>query len=135
DDARRGAAGTLGRDFGPHPGGDLAEQLCVRRAWFGNGHGTALVGGPADLQAQRHLAEKLGAEPGGFAPGAAMREDFTTLAAMWTEEIAHILDDPENRHVDLLKHRKPAARVDERDVLRRRDDDGAGERHLLRHGQ
>ena len=54
---------------------------------------------------------------------------------MRADEGAHILDDAEHRHVHLAEHVEPLARVDQREVLRRRDDDRAGERHLLRHGE
>ena len=64
-----------------------------------------------------------------------MAEDLAALAAIGAEEIAHVLDDAEHRHVDLAEHVEALARVDQRDVLRRRDDHGAGERHLLRHGE
>ncbi len=67
--------------------------------------------------------------------GAAVAEDLAAPAAMRAQEIAHVLDDAEHRHVDLLEHVQPLARVDEGDVLRRRDDDRARERHLLRHRQ
>ena len=46
-------------------------------------------------------------------------------------EIAHILDDAQNRHADLLEHMNRFARVLERDVGRCGDDDGTGERRGL----
>ena len=45
---------------------------------------------------------------------------------------AHVLDDAEDRDADLLEHLEPFARIDQRDVLRRGDDDRAGDRHALR---
>ena len=48
---------------------------------------------------------------------------------------AHVLDDAEHRHLDLLEHAQTFARVEQRDVLRRRDDDRAAHRHPLRQGQ
>ena len=45
---------------------------------------------------------------------------------------AHVLDDAEHRHVDLLEHLEALAGVGQRDVLRRGHDDGAGHRHALR---
>ena len=68
-------------------------------------------------------------------PRAAVRENVGAAAAMRAEEIAHVLDDAEERHLDLLEHRDAAPRVDQRQILRRRDDHRAGERHVLRHGQ
>ena len=81
---------------------------------------------------QRDLAEERHAELVGFLAGAAMAEDLRALAALGAEEIAHVLDDAEYRHGDLAEHVQALARVDQRDVLRRRDDDGAGQRHALR---
>src|SRR5437588_653371 len=64
-----------------------------------------------------------------------MRKDLAAATAMRAQEIAHVLDDAEHRHLDLGEHVEALAGVEERDVLRRRDDDGAGERYLLRHRQ
>ena len=64
-----------------------------------------------------------------------MREDIRARAALRTKEITHILDDAENGHFGLLKHRHPAAGVDQRQILRRRDDDCAGKRHVLRQSE
>src|SRR5260370_15920820 len=95
----------------------------------------ALVGGLADEDVERHFAEELGAQSLRLAPRAAMAEDVAALAAMRAEEIAHVLDDAEHGHVDLAEHVEAFARIEEGDVLRRRDDYGARERHLLRHGK
>ena len=64
---------------------------------------------------------------------AAVAEDVGALAALGADEIAHVLDDAEHRHVDLAEHVEALAGVDQREVLRRGDDDGARQRHLLRH--
>ena len=45
---------------------------------------------------------------------------------------AHVLDDAEHRHFDLLEHAQTLARIEQRDVLRRRHDHGAADRHSLR---
>ena len=37
--------------------------------------------------------------------------------------------------LDLVEHRNAAPRIDQREILRRRDDDRAGERRALRHGE
>ena len=54
---------------------------------------------------------------------------------MGADEIAHVLDQAEHRHVDLAEHVEALARIQQRDVLGRRDDHRAGQRHRLRHGQ
>ena len=67
--------------------------------------------------------------------GAAVGEDLGAFAAFRAGKPAHVLDETENRHVDATKHVQSLARVDERDVLGRGHDDGATERHALRHGE
>lgn len=42
-----------------------------------------------------------------------------------TDKVGHVEQQPDNWHVDLVEHGHALARVDERDVLRRRDDDRA----------
>ena len=42
---------------------------------------------------------------------------------------------PRYGNLHLLEHRYAASGVDQREVLRRRDDNGAGQRRALRHGQ
>ena len=61
-----------------------------------------------------------------------LAEDVLLVAAVRADVEAHVLDDAEHRHVDLLEHLEPLARVQQRDVLRRGDDHGAGDRHALR---
>ena len=64
-----------------------------------------------------------------------LRKISVRLAAVRADEVAHVLDDAEHRHVDLAEHRQPLAGVDQRHVLRRRDDHRAGERDALRQRQ
>ena len=52
-----------------------------------------------------------------------MSEDVGTFAAFRAEEVAHVLDDAEDRNFDALEHRYAFAGIDQRQVLRRRDDD------------
>ena len=47
----------------------------------------------------------------------AMSEEMALLAALCTDEGAHILDDAEHRNVNLLKHGKALARVDQSQIL------------------
>ena len=63
-----------------------------------------------------------------------MAEDLVALAVV-ADEVAHVLDDAEHRHAHLAEHLQPLAGVDQADVLRRRDDDGAGQRGRLRQRQ
>ena len=121
------AAPSPGRaELLPDALGDGAIDLGVRAVGIGDDDRVAAVGGLADGDVERHLAEEVAAELLGLAPRAAMAEDLAALAAMRAEEIAHVLDDAEHRHVDLAEHVEALARVEQRDVLRRRDDDRAG---------
>ena len=54
---------------------------------------------------------------------------------MRADEGTHVLDDAEHRHVDPAEHGDAAPGVDQGQILRGGDDDGALERHLLRHGE
>ncbi|MNT31392.1 hypothetical protein D3C72_1672250 [compost metagenome] len=60
-----------------------------------------------------------------------MAENIITSAGIGRDEIAHILDDAEQRHLHLAEHGDALARIDQRQILRRGDDDRAGKRHLL----
>ena len=64
-----------------------------------------------------------------------MAENIRARAATRAEKIAHVLDDPEYRHVDPLEHGHAAPGVDQSKVLGSGHDDGPLERHLLRHGE
>src|ERR1700730_6592615 len=89
DDARRRAAiGAFAGDLVPNTGGHLAEDEGMRVVGVGDGDRGAAVGGFADLEVERHLAEKFGAEALGLLAGAAMREDLAAPAAMRAQEIA-----------------------------------------------
>ncbi len=54
---------------------------------------------------------------------------------MRADVVAHIFDDTEDRHTRLLKHAEGLHRNAESHILRGRDDDGSGHRHLLRQRQ
>ena len=64
-----------------------------------------------------------------------MAEDFGAMPAVGAVEVAHVLDDAQHRHVDPLEHVEPPSGVQEGDVLGRRHQDGARQRHALRHGE
>jgi hypothetical protein len=79
----------------------------------------AAIGGGADVEMERDLAQERHAELVGFLAGAAMAEDLRALAALGAEEVAHVLDDAEHRHRDLAEHAQSLAGIDQGDVLRR----------------
>src|SRR4029077_18872838 len=135
-DLRRDATGSgSALELIPDPGLYVAIDFGMSTMGLGRDHGKAGIGLFADGHVQRHLAEERHAEAFRLVPRAAMAENIGARAAMRAEKIAHILDDAEHRHVDALEHGNAAPGVDERKVLRRRDDDRALERYLLGHGQ
>jgi hypothetical protein len=116
--------------------GGLARDLAVGerdgRIRLG-GHGrVAAVGLLADAQVQRQRAEQRHAVLLGDALAAALAEDVLGVAAVAAHVHRHVLDDAQYRHLHLLEHAQRAARVQQRDVLRRGDDDRGGDRHALR---
>src|SRR5207237_4290891 len=62
----------------------------------------------------------------------ALAEDVLRMAAFRADVDRHVLDDADNVHTYLYEHLEALACVDQRDVLRRRHDDGTGDRHFLR---
>jgi hypothetical protein len=60
-----------------------------------------------------------------------LAEDSFLMPAMAADVQAHVLDDPEHGHVNLLEHLEPFARIGQRDVLRRRDDDRSADGNAL----
>ena len=107
----------------------------MRPVGRGGHHRPACVRGLPDRHRKRHFAEKRRADPCGFVTGAAVTEDIVPTAAIGADEVAHVLDDAEHRHADLVEHVEPLAGIDQRQILRRRHDHRAGQRHILRHRQ
>ena len=113
--------------------GKVGERL-GRRALAGGGR-LAGVGGFAQAHRQRQAAEEGDSQPLGLGLGAAMAERVRQLAAMRAFVAGHVLDHPGDRHLHLLEQIDRPRRVDQRQVLRRRDDDRAGRPRLLDQGQ
>src|SRR5712692_9892549 len=64
-----------------------------------------------------------------------MTEDLFPLTAVGTHVVAHVLDDPEDRYIDLAEHGNAALHIQQRHVLRSADDHPAAERDLLSKGE
>ena len=64
-----------------------------------------------------------------------MTKDIVALAAVGTDEIAHVLDEAEVRHFQRVEHLDRAADIRGRHILRRRNDDRAGHGNALGHRQ
>ena len=77
---------------------------------------------------ERHLAEERHAQLARHGGAAAVPEELGARAAARAEVVAHVLDHAEHGRVHLVEHLDAAPDVGERDVLRRRDDDAAGDR-------
>src|SRR4029077_11762772 len=99
----------------PVGGGDRARRLR-------HDDGLPAVGGFAKRKLERDLAEEGHADARRLSSRAAMAENIVTRSAVRANEHAHILDDAENWRVDLAEHLDAATRIDEREVLGRRDD-------------
>ena len=102
---------------------------------LGDHDGAAGIRGRSDIQVERNLAQEVDTEPARRLARAAMVEDLGAVAALGAHVVAHVFHDPEDRHVDLLEHVDAPGHVEQCDVLRGRDDHGAGERDPLRHGE
>ncbi len=79
-----------------------------------------------------NLSEKGNAKAHGFFLRTAVSKNIRTCAATWAKKIAHVLDHAEHRHVNALEHCNAPARVNQREVLRRGNDDCTFQWHLLR---
>ena len=60
-----------------------------------------------------------------------MPEDVVARARIGGDEIAHVFDEAEQRHIGPPQHIDCLLGVDQRQILRGRDDHRAGQRHLL----
>src|SRR3569623_1301012 len=111
--------------------GDGAEGGRLRTARISGHHRPAGIGGFADRHVEWDLAEERHAHRAGRVGGAAMAEDVVAFAGIGRHEVAHVLDQAEQRDVEPLDHVDGLLRVDHREVLRRRRDHRAGELGLL----
>src|SRR5690349_11582405 len=117
--------GSSGLDLGPDLLGDLAKNSRMHPLRQGRHHRLPRIGAGTYLRIKRHLAEERPTKAPSLLARSAMTKYLMTLAAFAANEIAHILDDAENRHADLAKHSETLAGIDQRQILRRRDDHGA----------
>jgi hypothetical protein len=99
------------------------------------GEHVAGVAGGADLHVERDFAEEGDFQFFGFRTGAAAAEDVVALAAAFADEAAHVFDHAEDGDVDRVEHRDGPLGVEQGDLLRRADDDGAGDGEDLREGE
>src|SRR5882762_3839850 len=100
--------------------GDLYKGL--GGSFFGGGNHlwNTLIPPQANLGKDGYLTQESQLLALGFSLAAAMAEYLHTLAA-WGYEVTHVLDDAQNRDVDLFKHGNAFADDAERGFLRRGD--------------
>src|SRR3954463_12374757 len=128
----RSGRGDDALELVPHLSRDGAVDRRMGTVRLAVDHGRAGVRGGANRHVQGDLAQERYSELLGLVARAAMAENVGFRAALGTLEVAHVLDNAEHGHIDLLEHREPSPRVDQGQVLRGRDDDGALQRHVLR---
>ena len=116
-------------------GGDPPVGRGVGALGLGDHDRPAGIRGRPDRHVERNLTQEIHAQPERGLARAAVVEEFGAVAAFGADIVAHVLHDAEDRHVHLLEHVDAARHVEQRDVLRGRDDHRAGERHPLRHGE
>src|SRR5450830_780984 len=103
--------------------------------WIGHHGRLAGVSVLADRHGQWQCAEEVNVEVLAHFFAAAVTEDFFRMAAVSADVHAHVFHDAQDRDADFLEHLQAFARVQQRDVLWRGDDDRAGDRHFLRQRQ
>src|SRR5439155_9017194 len=135
DDARGRLACCARGDRRPDVAGNIDVAHRMNAGGFDGDNRASVVGGFANLYVERDLAEIWNSPRFGITPRAAVAEYRGDMVAGRATEARHVFDQSQQRYVDFLKHRDGAPRIDQRDVLRRRDNDCAGERRLLRHGE
>src|SRR5450755_2554625 len=121
---------------GTHGGGHCTSRNdeCARRAGIGlefhNGHPGVCTLDNAGMQ--WNLAGEGNAQLFGGGAAAPMLEGMVEVAASGTDVGGHVFDAAQHAHVDFLKHGQSLARIHQRHVLGRGDDDRPGESRLLR---
>src|SRR5262249_54985431 len=105
-----------------------------RRIGLGHDYRNSPIAAFPDFGKDGNLSQKGNLLPRGFHSSATMPKDLDPFAR-WSGEVAHILNDAKDRHIDLLKHCDALAHHTERRFLRSGDDDAAVERDRLTKGE
>src|SRR5205085_9822388 len=113
-----------------HLAGELTGGVLERLADDGGSlrvdhRGKPGVAADAYLGVERDRAEEGDALALGPRLRAAVTEDVVAVAAVRARVVRHVLDEAEQRDLQLAEHADGLSHVEERDVLRRADDDGA----------
>lgn len=91
----------------------------MRAVRFGNDYRRTVIGIGPDVNMQRNLAEKRNPQTAGGFAGAFMTEDIGAGSAFFTNIIAHIFDNAQNRYVNAFEHIDALDRINQRNILRR----------------
>src|ERR671919_803716 len=100
-------------ELGDHAAGDGEKGRRLRAVRLRHHRRPAGVGLLADAEVERDLAQELDAVFFRRQPGAAVAEDLGPVAAARAQEVAHVLDDAQNRHIDLAEHVERLARIEQ----------------------
>src|SRR6056297_2319995 len=112
--------------------GHVAEGLRLGRVGFGDHDRRTAIRGGADVDMQRYFGHQGNAHLLALRLDPAMAEDMFLMAALAADMGGHVLDHAEHRHLELVEHVDPLARIQQRDILRGRDDDRPVHHRLLR---
>src|SRR3954471_1110797 len=108
-----------------------AERLRRRRLRLADTNRDARVAANADRFVDRHAAEERHVHLFRELLAAALAENVALGLARWTDEVAHVFDEPHRGYVELVVHLHRALGVGERHALRRRHQDRARHGHAL----
>src|SRR3954452_23568740 len=107
--------------------GGVAERFGRRRLRLRDRDRHPGVPTRPDWLVERNATEERDGEIGGEFFSSPLAEDIALVPTFGTHEVAHVLDDAQRRHIQLLIHPHGAPRVGNRNDLRSRDDDAAGD--------
>ncbi len=132
---RTGKIPLAGGQLRPYPSGDIPVTTGHFGIRFGDHRGGAAIGLFADGHVQGQLAEERCVVFLGNAFAAAVAEEGLFVAAVAADVDAHVFDNAQHGDVDFAEHFDAFFAVQQGDVLRGGDDDGAGYRDFLGEGE
>src|SRR6266850_5848349 len=109
---------------------DLDKPLRWWAFWVAHHHRHSSITAQADLSIEWNFPQKRHALPFGLGPSTPVPKNLHTVPR-WGHEIAHVLNDAQNRDIHLFKHRYSLAHDTKRGLLRRGHNDSPIQRHGL----
>jgi hypothetical protein len=110
---------------------DLEKRLALWVLWIRNNDWYTLITIDANLTYQGNLTQERHLKLLGHPCSTTVAEDFSAVAATSANVVAHILDNPEHRNMNILEHFYSTSNVKQRDILRGRHNHSAGKSSLL----